>query len=298
MNEKMFEMIVDRCVARLAEGETVADCVADYPEIAERLRPLLEVAAHLEEMPMSVVRREAKRAGQARMLAAWHRERQNKGTGKLAVSSVEVDRYTERKPLLKRLEVSKQMNYVMRLAGGLALGFVIVWIVIFGGGPDGAILNGSGGQETSVSATATVGQEVPATGTPILATLVPPLATVTPWNPSATATMTSVPPSTTMTMTPMRPTVTRTPFPPEMTATATLTSLPPPPTWTPALPVPTETAIPATFTPMVPSPTTTTQPLPQPPTWTPTPTMEPLPPITPTPTMEPLPPPATATSTP
>jgi hypothetical protein len=37
-----FERILDECIDRVNRGDTVADCLSDYPAYSERLRPLLE----------------------------------------------------------------------------------------------------------------------------------------------------------------------------------------------------------------------------------------------------------------
>ncbi len=44
MNTHDFDRVLDACLDRIASGDTITHCVADYPEHAERLEPLLRVA--------------------------------------------------------------------------------------------------------------------------------------------------------------------------------------------------------------------------------------------------------------
>lgn len=56
MNE-MFEEVLAICLDRLADGDAVAACVADFPECPE-LEPLLELAAALSETANAQVQAE------------------------------------------------------------------------------------------------------------------------------------------------------------------------------------------------------------------------------------------------
>ena len=47
MNEEPLGRVLSRCLDRIAAGETVAACLAQYPQHAERLAPLLAVAAEM-----------------------------------------------------------------------------------------------------------------------------------------------------------------------------------------------------------------------------------------------------------
>ncbi|MCC7367311.1 MAG: hypothetical protein IT306_02750 [Chloroflexi bacterium] len=46
--DEMFEEVLAICLDRLADGDTVEDCIADFPECPE-LQPLLALAAALTE---------------------------------------------------------------------------------------------------------------------------------------------------------------------------------------------------------------------------------------------------------
>lgn len=45
MRTDEFDRVLDKCLDRLARGDTVAQCVAAYPEYAPRLEPLLRIAS-------------------------------------------------------------------------------------------------------------------------------------------------------------------------------------------------------------------------------------------------------------
>lgn len=55
--DEMFEEVLAICLDRLADGDDVAACVADFPECPE-LRPLLELAAALSETANAQVQAE------------------------------------------------------------------------------------------------------------------------------------------------------------------------------------------------------------------------------------------------
>jgi hypothetical protein len=52
MND-MFEEVLAICLDRLADGDSVADCVADFPECPD-LEPLLTLAAALSDVGTAV----------------------------------------------------------------------------------------------------------------------------------------------------------------------------------------------------------------------------------------------------
>lgn len=45
MNNKEFNEILDKCLQRLLEGEDLEQCLRDYPDQADQIRPLLQTAA-------------------------------------------------------------------------------------------------------------------------------------------------------------------------------------------------------------------------------------------------------------
>ena len=61
------DLILDECLADLhAKRATVADCLARYPDQADELKPLLEMAEQLEAMPGVQPRVAFKQATRAR----------------------------------------------------------------------------------------------------------------------------------------------------------------------------------------------------------------------------------------
>ncbi|NLG51562.1 MAG: hypothetical protein GX552_15770 [Chloroflexi bacterium] len=62
--------ILEDCLARVQAGASIASCLARYPEHAEELRPLLELATAVHALPRPAARMVAVAAGEQRMLAA------------------------------------------------------------------------------------------------------------------------------------------------------------------------------------------------------------------------------------
>lgn len=51
MNNKKIEEIFDRLVERVSNGEDIESCLRDYPRMADELRPLLNIALKIENLP-------------------------------------------------------------------------------------------------------------------------------------------------------------------------------------------------------------------------------------------------------
>jgi hypothetical protein len=51
MRFRSFRSILDECLAAIQQGETVETCLARYPRHAERLKPLLSLAARVRRTP-------------------------------------------------------------------------------------------------------------------------------------------------------------------------------------------------------------------------------------------------------
>jgi hypothetical protein len=65
-----FEWILEDCLKWLRSGQSPEECLAAYPDHAERLRPLLLLASHIRTAPAPQPRPLAIRRGRERMLAA------------------------------------------------------------------------------------------------------------------------------------------------------------------------------------------------------------------------------------
>jgi len=65
---------LDRSVVRLARGESLSQCLYDYPRYAVELRPLLETAIALRRLPQPKQRPEAVKVGYDQMMAALRAE--------------------------------------------------------------------------------------------------------------------------------------------------------------------------------------------------------------------------------
>lgn len=70
MSAEDFDRILDNCLDRLAAGSTVADCLAEYPELAPRLGPLLSVAVRSLEAGRQVPSPEATRRARLKLQLA------------------------------------------------------------------------------------------------------------------------------------------------------------------------------------------------------------------------------------
>ena len=60
---RSFESILDECLAAIRRGDTADDCMARHPRHAERLRPMLELAARVRQTPATTARPVAQTAG-------------------------------------------------------------------------------------------------------------------------------------------------------------------------------------------------------------------------------------------
>lgn len=63
-----FDRVLDECLDRLGRGETVEECLAAHPNLAESLRPLLLSARELMAAGAAIPRPAAKIAGRERLL--------------------------------------------------------------------------------------------------------------------------------------------------------------------------------------------------------------------------------------
>jgi hypothetical protein len=73
---KDFNQILDECIDRINRGETLASCLADYPEHARELKPMLNAMADTRTAYSFTPADEAKRAARIRFLNALEKRRQ------------------------------------------------------------------------------------------------------------------------------------------------------------------------------------------------------------------------------
>ncbi|MDD5289418.1 MAG: DUF4382 domain-containing protein [Dehalococcoidales bacterium] len=71
-----FDRILDQCVDRINRGETLADCLSDYPKYAERLKPLLQSMLDMQKGYAFTPSPEAKRAARQKFYAALDKRQQ------------------------------------------------------------------------------------------------------------------------------------------------------------------------------------------------------------------------------
>jgi hypothetical protein len=70
-----FELILDECITRINHGDSLADCLADHPAYADRLRPLLESMRRAQQAYDFIPSAEARRAAREKFNAALDKQR-------------------------------------------------------------------------------------------------------------------------------------------------------------------------------------------------------------------------------
>ena len=46
--EREIELLLDKCIVEMRKGKNIEECVAQFPEYADQLKPLLELARQIE----------------------------------------------------------------------------------------------------------------------------------------------------------------------------------------------------------------------------------------------------------
>jgi hypothetical protein len=87
-----FELILEECLAQMRSGKALEECLSAHPDQAKKLRPLLQAAAHVWEIPIPRARQEAVQAGRDRLLAGANL----RNLSPSPVSSGQFARYTKR----------------------------------------------------------------------------------------------------------------------------------------------------------------------------------------------------------
>jgi hypothetical protein len=118
-----IDQLLDECLDQIHQGQSLESCLADHPQEAENLRPLLETAAALRTATVQHSTRRAFLQGQARMFAAIDREFPQKPVSEGAFS-----RYSVR--ILTWITGKETID--MKLATRLTVAFILVLVVIAG----------------------------------------------------------------------------------------------------------------------------------------------------------------------
>jgi len=77
MSDK-FEVMLNECIDRINGGQTVAACIADYPEQADELGPMLDAMFATKDAFASVPTAPARQRARQRMMAALHQSEAKK----------------------------------------------------------------------------------------------------------------------------------------------------------------------------------------------------------------------------
>lgn len=80
-----IEQVLNECVERLRQGETVEQCLASYPERAEELEPLLRTVATLKEVSCVQPRPEFRAYAKARILGGLRDKATKRAHNKAAI---------------------------------------------------------------------------------------------------------------------------------------------------------------------------------------------------------------------
>jgi hypothetical protein len=75
--DKEFDAILDECIDRLSRGESVEACLADYPVLADRLKPVLLTMAHVQHSLAFSPSDNALRSGRDRLYSALEKKHQS-----------------------------------------------------------------------------------------------------------------------------------------------------------------------------------------------------------------------------
>ncbi len=116
-----FELILEECLARMRAGTALEECLSAHPDQAERLRPALQAAARIWEIPVPHARPDAVQAGRERLLASANLQT----VSPARVSSGRVARYTRQ--LLGTLQIlplgknHSSLNFAFRMAAILVI---------------------------------------------------------------------------------------------------------------------------------------------------------------------------------
>ncbi len=73
-----FDLILDGCIDRINHGDSLADCLSDYPVYSERLKPLLQSMYDIQKVYSSAPSADAKRAARHRLYTALDRQQRRK----------------------------------------------------------------------------------------------------------------------------------------------------------------------------------------------------------------------------
>ncbi len=57
--EQNVELFLDICISEMQKGKSIDECIANYPQYANQLKPLLQLAEQIEDLPMPMPSSEA-----------------------------------------------------------------------------------------------------------------------------------------------------------------------------------------------------------------------------------------------
>jgi len=87
-----IEKILDECIDRISNGESLESCLASYPEHAEELRPLLLAVRGIKDAELPAIDHKAKSAAKIRLNAALVEKRKEEGAMKQLLEMFTIQR--------------------------------------------------------------------------------------------------------------------------------------------------------------------------------------------------------------
>jgi len=74
---KTLSDILDDCITRIRNGETIETCLAEYSDIQEHIKPLLDMALHISTTPKVMLSDDFKRISKARLTTRILKEKKD-----------------------------------------------------------------------------------------------------------------------------------------------------------------------------------------------------------------------------
>ena len=121
--EDKLAIFLDYCLERIKRGETIEECLADYPSLRRQIEPLLRSALAVSSLPKMTVSEQSRKTGVDRLMARLHQET-------TCSKTVVIDRRTSFKDSFNRVRQWLQ-RFIIGVKG-LAIPVALIGIIIAG----------------------------------------------------------------------------------------------------------------------------------------------------------------------
>ncbi|MFC1973892.1 FecR domain-containing protein, partial [Chloroflexota bacterium] len=112
--------VLDECIARIGQGESIETCLAEYPKLREQIEPLLHTALSIIDIPKVSPSDDFRRESKARLIARLRQES----------SQTEVATPNQRMPLSDALSMAWQ-GLCQRMTGARRLAIPATIVIVF-----------------------------------------------------------------------------------------------------------------------------------------------------------------------